>query len=254
MTAKKIRELKIKICRDCGKEFSTIYDGKKSCSKQCTDAAYAERHRAKRNEQSKLAMRRKRIENPSAVKSARDKHREKPESRVHAAEKSRNWHKQNRKYANEGRAIRFEKARHETPWRHLFVSVKGRAKARGIPFTLTREHLRELWTGRCELTGLKFVISPSLHGPHPYAASLDKIVPKLGYVEGNVRFILQCLNLFKYTGTDEQMYLVAAALLKNRISITKKSRRRASIKQQEILPLQSSVFTQGNPNGLAIAG
>lgn len=47
-------------------------------------------------------------------------------------------------------------------------------------------------------------------------ASIDRIDRSQGYVEGNARFILSCLNGFKHDGTDEQMYAIAEALINNR--------------------------------------
>ncbi len=84
---------------------------------------------------------------------------------------------------------------------------------RNLPFTLTDEWARARWTGKCELTGIPFVVEGK-HGKF-FSPSLDRIDPKLGYVDGNCRFILFAVNTLKGVGTDEDMMLVARGLVAN---------------------------------------
>lgn len=48
------------------------------------------------------------------------------------------------------------------------------------------------------------------------SVSIDKIIPSEGYIKSNVRFVINQVNLFKQDGSDERMYEIAGALLKNR--------------------------------------
>lgn len=96
------------------------------------------------------------------------------------------------------------------PWVRSISPRRADAKKRGIPFTLKVADVKAVWTGRCAVTGLEFKMEKTgRKGPQPFSPSLDRIVPGLGYVPGNVRFILHCVNSFKGTMTDEQMAWVA---------------------------------------------
>lgn len=106
-------------------------------------------------------------------------------------------------------------AKLKTPWIRLLYAVRNRANKRGIPFDLTPEWCAENWTGRCALTGMKFTIFNKRGGDMTFAPSIDKISPKLGYVQSNCRFILYSLNNFKGAATDETIRQIARELLSN---------------------------------------
>jgi len=82
---------------------------------------------------------------------------------------------------------------------------------KGLPFDLTLEWAREKYTGRCELTELEF--KPQIGVQCPFSPSIDRIVPELGYVQSNCRFVLSALNSLKQNGTDEDLLLIARALV-----------------------------------------
>lgn len=82
----------------------------------------------------------------------------------------------------------------------VFYSNTGAtARAKGVPFTVTKEYLRGLYTqqgGRCAVSGVAFTLAISKDFTRsPWRPSIDKIVPKLGYVPGNVRFVLCAVNI-----------------------------------------------------------
>jgi len=105
------------------------------------------------------------------------------------------------------------KRRAEKPWIEHLRSAKERATKRGIEYSLSEEWASSHWTGRCELTGLPFIVD---RGRNVFSASIDKKDPRGGYTPDNSRFILLGINVFKHDGTDEQMYLMAEALVENR--------------------------------------
>ena len=78
------------------------------------------------------------------------------------------------------------------------------------------EWAEERWTGFCELSGVAFFKRGD--GPKKFALmpSIDRIIPELGYLQSNCRFILFCLNSMKADMDDATMFMVAEALLKNR--------------------------------------
>lgn len=69
---------------------------------------------------------------------------------------------------------------------------------------------------RCELTGLRFDVdnfkTPGAGGTH-YAPSPDRIDPKKGYVEGNVRWVLWAVNRAKGEMPDERFIEIFRALI-----------------------------------------
>lgn len=82
----------------------------------------------------------------------------------------------------------------------LCAMAKNRAKAKSVPFDLTKEYLVSLWEeseGCCCLTGQPFDLKPwGRKGQvSPQAPSVDRIKPKLGYTKGNVRLITYHLNV-----------------------------------------------------------
>jgi hypothetical protein len=90
----------------------------------------------------------------------------------------------------------------EYKWRigKLFASAKYRAKDKNLPFNLTLEYLIGLWDkqdGKCSIVGIPFNLnSPiEINQVNPNAPSIDRIIPKLGYVQGNVRFVIYHVNV-----------------------------------------------------------
>lgn len=80
------------------------------------------------------------------------------------------------------------------PHRALYGHAKARAKQKNLPFDLTIEYVEDLFRERtCSLTGLSFTY-PVNGARVPRSPSLDRIVPRLGYVQGNVRPVLLALN------------------------------------------------------------
>ena len=221
-------------CKNCGKDFGRRDPRQRCCSKKCGAARYdaseprkeanllnarksapqrnaRNRERYKTDPDFRWAFRSWQIKNPDRVRAINDRHRQKPESREKAKLKSKNWHSKNRDYANPRRAQRLAQTLKITPWYTALNGARLRALKNNRPFDLTDEWARERWTGRCELTGVEFRRGTSTH--KFWSASIDKIVPSLGYVQGNSRFVLNSVNTFKNNETDADMYFVAEALL-----------------------------------------
>ena len=91
----------------------------------------------------------------------------------------------------------------KTYWANYFSTKKGhlksyknaamqRARLKNIPFNLTIGHIESIATDECPVFKMPFVwgVSGRGHGKSrgPNAPSLDRIIPELGYVEGNVVF------------------------------------------------------------------
>lgn len=100
------------------------------------------------------------------------------------------------------------------PFVKCLRSAKGRAIKYGYEFNLDREWAENVWTGKCSLTGIEFIVSPNRHTV--YTPSIDRVDNTKGYIKDNCRFILFGINMLKYTSTDVDMYKLAAALVANK--------------------------------------
>lgn len=135
----------------------------------------------------------------------RDYQRDKPERR----EKMRQWYLKNPEWQREARY----RSRQASPWKRLLDIAAERAAKKGVPFELTTAWATERWTGRCEVTGLPFVIGARGSGPKPRSPSIDRIKPELGYTPENCQFVLACVNSFKHSGNESEMFEVAQAIV-----------------------------------------
>jgi len=95
----------------------------------------------------------------------------------------------------------------------ILTRVKSRAKRCKIPFNLTIEDI--IVPDLCPVLGIP-IYSVSGAGTNQYhSPSLDRIVPELGYVKGNVRVISQRANLLKSNATIEELEAVLDDARKN---------------------------------------
>jgi hypothetical protein len=104
-----------------------------------------------------------------------------------------------------------KRRRHQSPGLAALASAKERAHKRLREFTLTKQWVIETYTGRCQLTGLPFVVSTGSN--NAYSPSIDRIDSAKGYTPDNCRFILWAINRFKMVDTDETMLSIARALV-----------------------------------------
>lgn len=87
--------------------------------------------------------------------------------------------------------------------KRLCTGVKARAKAEGLDFNITPEYMYsqlEIQNHKCFYTGegLDFTVeNENTKSPHRLLPSLDKLNPKLGYIEGNVVWCLFYVNRVK---------------------------------------------------------
>jgi hypothetical protein len=94
----------------------------------------------------------------------------------------------------------------------FFQEAKSRAQNKNVPFTITLKYLREAAGDHCPVFGHKFVWGRSKLGKGKTTGdspSLDRIVPELGYVPGNVVFISHNANRIKNDATEKELYAVA---------------------------------------------
>lgn len=92
------------------------------------------------------------------------------------------------------------------PIRTIAQKINSRANATGIPCNLTDRHLHEIKTEQCPCCGqdMDYTVRTRQNG-----AELDRHIPELGYVEGNVSFLCRKCNNWKsnMTSADARMVL-----------------------------------------------
>jgi hypothetical protein len=101
--------------------------------------------------------------------------------------------------------------------RNLSV-IKIRAKNQNLPFDLDFNYLLSIAPDVCPVFG--FPLGWGIGNKNGYGGgrfdspSLDKIVPELGYVKGNVMWVSQRANSMKHDATKEQLIQFANWILK----------------------------------------
>lgn len=89
--------------------------------------------------------------------------------------------------------------------------AKSRAKAKGIPFNL---ELSDIEVPReCPILGITLVAHSGKSGTYKDSPSLDRIIPELGYIKGNVRVISQLANQMKTNATRTELVKFAEWIL-----------------------------------------
>ena len=95
----------------------------------------------------------------------------------------------------------------KNPDKYLLQNAKTRAKKQGVPFEITVEDI--CIPNVCPYLGIK--IEPFSEWNYP---SLDKIIPELGYVKGNIQVISNLANTMKSSASIEQSICFAENVLK----------------------------------------
>jgi hypothetical protein len=96
------------------------------------------------------------------------------------------------------------------PGNFAIKRAKSRAKIKGIPFTLTAADIPPL-PKKCPIIGIPLSYRDDGEaGATPNSPSLDRIIPELGYVPGNVRWVSYRGNLLKNNASIEELELVLA--------------------------------------------
>ena len=104
--------------------------------------------------------------------------------------------------------------RRADPVKAMYRSLAGRAKRANISFELSLECVRELTAGMvCSATGLPLSWEWSGPGKNPWAPSVDRLEPHLGYVESNIRITCWAYNLARSNWSDEIVRVLARGVV-----------------------------------------
>ena len=100
--------------------------------------------------------------------------------------------------------------------RKLFLTAKKTAVENDLPFNLTLEWVQQkVGLGLCEVSGLPLDFSPMpvARQQNPFAPSLDRNIPELGYVMSNVRVVVWLYNVAKSYYSHETLIKLCKALI-----------------------------------------
>lgn len=95
-------------------------------------------------------------------------------------------------------------ARRVDPRKQLLSNAKARAAAQGVPCTISLEDI--LVPECCPALGIPLAVQSKTSDNSP---SLDKIIPALGYVPGNIVVVSHLANRIKSNATPAQLLAVA---------------------------------------------
>lgn len=194
--------METKICNKCGIEKSLDeftkdkrrVDGHSNTCKECKRAYDRERYHKIKNDPTFHA---KKLEHGAKY---RENHKEQIKlysddynSRPEVIERKADWYQNKR--SNFSMEDRFKE---------IIRRVKARAKLKNVPFNLEWTDLVK--TDVCPILEIPLNWDMVSEGGRSIdTPSLDRIIPELGYVKGNVRFISNLANMMKSSATKEQI-------------------------------------------------
>jgi len=165
---------------------------------------YYEKNKERKLARQKVRSKEYREENKESLKKKRkeyyeqNKERFKEQNKQKKAEKYRADPKQDLAKQKEWKINNLEK--------YLVQGAKQRAKKYGLPFDITYKDI--VIPECCPYLGIKLVPFSEWSSP-----SLDKIIPELGYVKGNIQVISTKANTMKNNATQAELVRFAEAVL-----------------------------------------
>jgi len=146
------------------------------------------------------------------------------DSKDYYLEKQKVYRQQNREHIAQRRQKRYQARKSEIsikhretiendPARYLWKAAKARAKRKGILFQISVEEVSKLIPadGLCPVLGIPVRLE-KVRATH-HSMSLDRIVPELGYIPGNVVIISHLANTLKSDVTEPEVFRKIAAWL-----------------------------------------
>jgi len=125
------------------------------------------------------------------------------QTRASALRASRAWYARNAEHVSQ----RAREKLRANPSKALFQRTRKRAAKLGLPFDLTPEDV--VVPDVCPVLGIPFNIGDRKFGSSP---SIDRVVPSLGYVRGNIVVCSQRANRIKNDATLSELRAVVAFL------------------------------------------
>jgi hypothetical protein len=99
------------------------------------------------------------------------------------------------------------------PWEILHRFARRRAEQKGIVYDLTADYIKSIWNTHCPVLGIE--LKRNKGRSQDDSPSIDRIVPELGYVKGNVCIISHKANRIKNNGTLNELRCLVEYLESN---------------------------------------
>lgn len=107
------------------------------------------------------------------------------------------WWQANKERYREPRRVYEKEYRQRNRAHSMFVKTRSRAKQLGIPFDLDEQDI--VIPVLCPILNVPFV------APGRYAPTLDRKVPALGYIKGNVWVVTKLANVMKNDASLDEL-------------------------------------------------
>lgn len=98
------------------------------------------------------------------------------------------------------------------PENYILWGIKHRCDKTGLPFNLTKEDI--VIPDKCPVFGIPLYRNSGKSSASSNSPSVDRIIPALGYIKGNVQIISMKANLMKGNATIEELKQFANWVLK----------------------------------------
>jgi hypothetical protein len=96
-----------------------------------------------------------------------------------------------------------------------FHARKNHAKKHNIPFDITLDYMKEIWTDTCPILGIPLSWCVQSGHKTDNSPSIDRIFPEKGYVKGNVSWVSERANTIKNCGSAEEHLCVYNFMMRN---------------------------------------
>ena len=158
--------------------------------------------RKKYREENKEKLKKYREENKEKAKEYSKKYREGNKEKI--KEDKKKYREENKEKLREYN----KKYNEENKERYMASTTKHRAKKKNIPYDIDEDYLKSIWPedNKCPALGLEF--SKPSEGLKSTSLSLDRLVPELGYVKGNVAIVSMLANQIMSNATPDQVIAV----------------------------------------------
>jgi hypothetical protein len=196
----------MKTCCTCKQEkplfeFNKNKSTKDGFHKQCKSCLklYREKNSDKILEKVNLYQKENSEKRKEYLKNYRELNKEK------LKEKQKQHRENNKEQLKEVDSERRRNYKELNPKSVMLYSAKQRAKKQNVPFDLTPNDFEI--PDFCPILGIKLTVEKDVASDS--SASLDKIIPQLGYVKGNVMVISKLANTMKNKATKDQLLIFA---------------------------------------------
>jgi hypothetical protein len=134
-------------------------------------------------------------------KAAKERYASDPKFAQKARDKRQKYLKTHREEVNRKHKERYHSRKAKDPIGQMLVAVKRRATRDNLPYNLTPEMINI--PTHCPVLGMELMFNKGQAEDN--SPSIDKLVPSLGYVEGNISIISYRANMLKSNASLEEM-------------------------------------------------